>query len=551
MLRLSTSETPIDDYRNRFVHLLSEHWALALALLVGIISLSIVVYYSNQPLLEYESFRQTQTAITVYWMIHEGWRLDYQTPTLGYPWSIPFEFPIYQSLVALLSSSLELSIDRMGRLVSFFFLLACGWPAYEIVRRLNWPMAAAWVFCALLWSSPLYLFYGRMFLMETAALFFALASIPYALDLKSPSPPWSSVFLFCLFATLAILQKITTALPVLIVMTIVLAWLVLQDDGWRKISYRHILLIVVAFSIPLIIGVLWTHYAGSVRARNLYGATTTFAQQSRYYFGTIGDRFDVNILSAIFWRRLIAENAAGVLGVLLIVVALSSRDRKAKFVVATCLVLFALPVLLFTRVHYFLPYYQSACLAFLLAALAFATVICLPQEVINLRIAAPVVAIILVIANFAIFLTACSGYVEEKINVRRNSTLAVSDVIRRYTPEDNAILVFGLVSDGSVPPVVSWSSEIAYYSRRKSFTVERSFEKNVEHDPASYLGGKTLGAMAFCDGMSKFYWRLVEKYSTAGKSGLFKVRNCYVWLPNRTAITLRDGTELHPVEAAD
>jgi hypothetical protein len=511
--------------------IVSDHWAVGLALSVASISTCIALYYSGQPLLEYEGFRQTQTAITVYWMIHEGLRLDYQTPTLGYPWSIPFEFPIYQSLVALVSYCFDLSIDRVGRLVSFSFLVACAWPAFEIVRRLDWPKSAAWVFCALLWSSPLYLFIGRMFLMETAALFFALASIPYAVDLKSPSPPWSSVFLFCLFATLAILQKITTGFPVLIVMAIVLFWLLMQDDGWRKISYRHLLLIVLAFSIPLINGAVWTHYAGSVRAQNFYGATTTFARQSEYYIGTIGDRFDANIMSAIFWQRTIEENAAGALGVLLIVVGLLSKDRKAKFAVVTCLALFAVPILLFTRVHYFLPYYQSACLAFLLAALAFTTVICLPQEVIRPRIAVPLVVTILVIANFTIFLTAYGDYVG--------------------TPDDSAILVFGLASDGSVPPVVSWSSEVAYYSRRKSFTVERSFEKNVEHDPASYLGGKTLGAMAFCDGMSKFYWKLVKKYSTAGKSGLFKVRTCHVWLPDRTTIALRDGTELQPVEAAD
>jgi hypothetical protein len=246
---------------------------------------------------------------------------------------------------------------------------------------------------------------------------------------------------------------------------------------------------------------------------------------------------------------MIAENAAGALGVLLIVVALLSRDRRAKFVVTVCLVLFALPILLFTRVHYFLPYYQSACLAFLLAALAFATVICLPQEVIHRRIAPPLVSIILIIANFAVFITAYGGYVTEKINVRRNSTLAVSDVIRRYTPEDSAILVFGLTSDGSVPPVTSWSSEIAYYSRRKSFTVEKSFEKRVTPDPASYLGDKSLGAMAFCDRMTPFYWDLIKKYRTSSKFGLFKVRDCYVWLPDRTILTLRDGSELKPVEA--
>src|SRR5262245_3990911 len=112
-MALSASERPIDRW-SRAARRWSDHWALALALLVAAFSLSIAVYYSGQPLLEYESFRQTQTALTVYWMIHDAWRFDYETPVLGYPWSVPFEFPIYQSLVALISSSLGVSIDRVG-----------------------------------------------------------------------------------------------------------------------------------------------------------------------------------------------------------------------------------------------------------------------------------------------------------------------------------------------------------------------------------------------------------------------------------------------------
>ena len=58
------------------------------------------LYYIHQPLIESHAFRQTQTALTSYWMLEEGWKIAYQTPVVGFPWAIPFEFPLYQSLVA-------------------------------------------------------------------------------------------------------------------------------------------------------------------------------------------------------------------------------------------------------------------------------------------------------------------------------------------------------------------------------------------------------------------------------------------------------------------
>ena len=153
-------------------------WAPAiLALVVAAIAAWFAVFYAGQPLLEMHGFRQTQTALTSYWMIEDGWRLAYETPVAGYPWSIPMEFPIYQSIVALTTWLGSFNLDSTGRLVSFCFLLACAWPAFMIVRRLNLPSQVAWVFCALLWSSPIYLFWGRTFMIETAALFFTFSAI--------------------------------------------------------------------------------------------------------------------------------------------------------------------------------------------------------------------------------------------------------------------------------------------------------------------------------------------------------------------------------------
>src|SRR5579871_2832020 len=74
----------------------------------------------NQPIADLHQFRQTQTAITAYWIWRGGPLIAYQTPVLGYPWSVPFEFPVYQYLLALMRLA-GVSIAVGGRLLSFAF----------------------------------------------------------------------------------------------------------------------------------------------------------------------------------------------------------------------------------------------------------------------------------------------------------------------------------------------------------------------------------------------------------------------------------------------
>src|SRR6516164_5284174 len=77
-------------------------WAAILFLIVGFAwSFVYLTGDWNRSLLGLHMWRQTQTAMTSYWFVHEGFRMDYQTPVFGPPWSIPFEFPFYQALVAL------------------------------------------------------------------------------------------------------------------------------------------------------------------------------------------------------------------------------------------------------------------------------------------------------------------------------------------------------------------------------------------------------------------------------------------------------------------
>ena len=173
-----------------------------LAIACFLFGLFIALRYAGQLLSDVHAFRQTQTALTSYWFIHDGFRLDYETPVVGYPWSIPFEFPIYQFLAATITELTGARLDVVGRLLSFLFLTGCLLPARNVIRKLGLPSLAFYAFVALLFSSPIYLYWGRTFMVETAALFFAVSALPFFLDVMD-SPRAKHIVWFPLFSTLA------------------------------------------------------------------------------------------------------------------------------------------------------------------------------------------------------------------------------------------------------------------------------------------------------------------------------------------------------------
>jgi hypothetical protein len=134
------------------------------ALLLGF---AVLAMRWNLPLLGMHSFRQTHTAITAYWLMHGSPWLAYETPVLGAPWSVPFEFPFFQLLVAGLAQSTGIPLDSMGRLVSYLFVVLTLIPVGMLARAWKLDNSYIYVFAILLLSSPIYLFWGTTFLIET------------------------------------------------------------------------------------------------------------------------------------------------------------------------------------------------------------------------------------------------------------------------------------------------------------------------------------------------------------------------------------------------
>jgi hypothetical protein len=517
-------------------------WAPLLAAAVATVTISIALYYLGQPLLEDNAWRQTQTALTSYWMLKEGWHLAYQTPVLGYPWEIPLEFPLLQTIVAFVVWLGDLPLDATGRTVSLAFLLACAWPGFQIARRLRLPPEASWLFCALLWSAPIYIFNGRSFLIETAALFFVFAAIPYAIDLREARPSLYSAIAFALFASLGMLQKVSTAFPILLGLILIFLVLHIREHGLRIPDKRRLIIFVLAFMIPVAVTFLWFQYADSIRVKNpLIGNNESMIFS---WFG--GERLKPELLRAIFWDRIMVQNAGGLLGICVLAAGILLGSSMLRSIIFSGILFCFLTSFIFLRHHSFIYYYQTANTLFLIGALA----VSLVSISLYIKKSAPALLLCsaIVAVNFYNYHYGYGKYVERELTPQNNATLAVSDVVRRYTPRDSAVIVFGLMSTGSVRPISAWSSEIAYYSERKSLTLTDGANRQVWSDPALFIGDKKLGAIVFCSTQQNRgrYEQVLHKYGSDLPPSLFKVSDCYVWLPGVDSIMLPTGKMVFP-----
>ena len=164
-------------------------------------SAAILAVRWNQPLVGEHGFRQTQTAISVFWLLRGSPWLNYWTPVLGPPWSIPFEFPLFQWIVALLAR-MGVGLDPAGRCVSWAFGVLALLPLSRISTYFD---IDPWIVGCLYLASPLYLFWGSAFLIDTCALFFAASFLAYGLGDK---------WILCLLSgVLTALVKLPTLAP--------------------------------------------------------------------------------------------------------------------------------------------------------------------------------------------------------------------------------------------------------------------------------------------------------------------------------------------------
>jgi hypothetical protein len=508
------------------------HFTIKLAALCSLFfACYIAIKFASQIPLDLHSFRQTQTALTAYWLDQNGFGLAYETPVAGAPWSIPFEFPLYQYTVVLFAKATSCDLNASGRLVSFIFLVLCLPVIRSINKRLKQDEVVFYVFSALLLSSPVYLYWGRTFMIETAAIFFAVLAIKYFIEMSISSFLRHQI-LFVVFITISVLQKATTGLPVLAVLSFThigvryykansLGATFFDKELWKGFFY---------FGVPLSIGILWTVYTDHVKELNQLGVYLTSSNLAAWNWGSIDQRFSSQLFVDILWNRIFQQNLAGSIGLLVLAAAIVfNRKSLTKVVLLVAVIMGVLPLFLFTNLHIVHNYYQAGCLVFLVYALSIALVWGYK------KVAWP--PFLLILMGYILWSNYSSYFVGgyygmtvieyDQVNSR---DIAIGELLKQELDESQYFVAFGN----------SWSSSLPYLAERKSFTVpEGLFEQydKVATNPELVFGEQDLGAVVVCPAANPTFSDLTKWSSKDRNWKMVKERECYISFPGGGAIT--------------
>jgi hypothetical protein len=480
----------------------------------------------NLPLLEYHGFRQTQTAISAYWMWGDPHWLAYPTPVLGSPWSIPFEFPFFQAVVLGIASVLPITLDQAGRLTSWLFAMATIVPLRICIREVTGRTRLADTTVAFFLLSPLYLFGARTFMIESTALFFAVSFL--ALVARHwRTPTWPIFLLMVVAATLAALVKITTFFAFGMVAAIYLLSRWGGAGEGERLSFwpwlRRCLPAAVAVAFAIAVTAAYIHFSDLQKAKTVWGGHLSSQSLSGWNYGNWEQKTSSKLwMDVVFGRA--SQQLLGSIWVLPVVaVACIAFGRGLRGLSAVVLLGYLAPFFVFANLHQVHSYYQHANGVFLVVLAACAT------EAVRIRwndraalVATLALAAMMVFGFQNDFL---HYLIDPRIDPR---TVELSTFARKNTAPDDVLLVFG----------EDWSSEVPYYATRRAMMVKDSIAsdelKRMRTDPVSYSGQYRVGMVMVCpNGISRRadavdeYGQLVS--AVTGGRKRFRIEGCDVY----------------------
>lgn len=412
----------------------------------------------NDPILERHSFRQSQTALTAFWFIQDGIKIAYETPLFGPPWTIPFEFPTYQIVVAKTSSFFGIPIDQTGRLVSLLCFYLCLLPLYSISKHLNNNIVGWLITSSLLLTSPFYIFWSRSFMIESTALLLSATSSALFLNLiRKKHPNHSLLSLVAICSCLAALTKVTTFCVFWGFNLMTFFYFVILSKDSISLSKRSLAQIFAATSLlPLPIVFAWTKYTDILKLTNST-PMSEFISSSRltkWNFGTIAQRLTNENWTQIKLHGIdyLLVSSIPLLFVLFLYVVIRCKNKLPYILILS----FASGPLIFFNLYRVHDYYWYANGVF--PFLFIGSIISNSLTNKSVRPISLVTLAILVI-GFQIFSYSGSPYKQALSNTTFGTrVLDLAEKIKTSTNSNDTILIYGH----------DWNSSITYYSERKS-----------------------------------------------------------------------------------
>lgn len=446
------------------------------------------------------AFRQAQTAMTAMFVQRDhDFSLAYPTPILGKPWSIPFEFPLYQWTVAVTSDVTGLSLIKSARLVSavcFFLALPAVWL---LCGRMGFDRSRRVVVMAMVLTCPLLLFYARAFLIETMALLFALwflQAFVAAVEKRS----WAWLVLANLAGIGAGLVKVTTFMVYLVPAVAWGVWWLWR--AWREngagARARALGRIVgwsaAAVALPFAATYWWIGFSDAVKALNPSSRNLVSAAMHGYNFGNRDYRADPAIWAA-HWRTFSVEILPWSTLLAIVAVGLLVGGGRRLWWAVGCAVVFLLAPATFPVLYAWHEYYFTA-------------VAVLPMVAAGLVLGGLFETAVPRWRTWAVVLAFCAMQVHVWWSFHRPLQVALpggsNDLAEalRYTTESDSVVVVAGEDWGAITP---------FYAQRRALMLRRAMESDWAYvqEAFGYLAGERIAALVL-RGAQRENARLVE-----------------------------------------
>ena len=434
--------------------------SVALGMGSGLLALVLMTWALEKPLLGPHSFRQTQTALsTAYMAENPRMFFDYITPVLGKPWPIPQEVPIFQWVVARFHNLTKASLDESGQLISAFFWFLCLVPIAQLGRTLNFPLEARWLMAAVCLATPLYLFWGRAFLIETTGTFLALSMVVCACRAVAERRlAWIVGTL--ILGVLAALGKVTTWA----VAAGVAILLVVFGRGWpKRDSLSWLGGALLAIVVPFGAAKLWLKWADSVKACNPFARELIISSspnQAAWNYGTLEQKLSPDVWAHIFRHiqegLLVAPAWLGILLVAGILLAGAIASPRRIALVGIFLAGFAAGPIIFTNLYFEHSYYWCANGIWLLMAVGTGLTGLWEEGGFRQRITALVLSALLVLGGFAAWFQRYLPILQS-LPSRQQLEQSWIKPVQALVPRERTLLIVGN----------DWNPNSLYYAGRK------------------------------------------------------------------------------------
>jgi hypothetical protein len=444
--------------------------------------------YVQVPLLDQHAFRQCQTAISVPWLaadLDPRRMLVYETPILGVPWRVPFEFPLYQWLAAVLVRVTGWNVGFSCRLVSAAFHLACLWPLWRIVRASGCEPRLWKIMASLFLLAPVLHHWSRAALIETTAVYLSLEYLALMVAWSQRRSLWALAGA-AVFAALAVLVKVTTFPPFAMaagLSCLCVEWQRFRADRRAVSALGRLMPAALPLVIALAFLVPWLKSADAVKLLNPITASMTSTALGTWNYGTLLQKLSAQLWIGTILLRAIPE-AIGWPGLLVFIAGMAAVGRRAKFTAAVLVGLFIIPFLMFTNLHMVHNYYQVANALWLVAALAVVV-----NGLYELLPRTGWIGVVLLCLCGQVHHSMQFYLPMERMDFSRDARMAVAESLKAGLGEGDVAVFLGF----------DWSPEIAFYAERRAIYIPQwvSYEDviRIVGKPDMLTGGRRIGAV--------------------------------------------------------